>query len=272
MVIFPPSPTASDSARLTILLGIRLEDSPSIRIVSLTVTFTEPAFPPPNVEAITIPPLARDIEPAVTVMSPAFPTASDSTRFVMPLLSIFTLSVALTIISPACVSESVESEVIPAAIELKLKPNSPACKLRLRALIIIFPPPVPLTSTSPALLKAISALDAFSGKFKLPSSSIVTVPDSDKPPSSILPPEAVAFPPSKRISPPRKVIFSPGVTSKPTKLSGLSPTLERLTISPGLSPIFNPIGVLIVKSGSVGVSVALNSTPLGNKILSAVLP
>ena len=64
----------------------------------------------------------------------------------------------------------------------------------------------------------------------------------------------------------------PGRTSKPTKSSGLSPALERLTISPGLSPIPKPIGTLIVKSGSVWVLVALNSMLLGNNKLSAVLP
>ena len=120
----------------------------------------------------------------------------------------------------------------------------------LRPLTVTFPPPVPLTSISAALLKVISALAISCGKLKLPSSFNVTVPAADKPPISMLPPLAVASPPSKLISPPTNARVSPELTSKPTKsVSALFTTNERFTIAPGLSRKFNPIGALIVKKG-----------------------
>ena len=94
------------------------------------------------------------------------------------------------VISPALASAEVESAVIPALITLP--PKSPAERLTLRPLMVILPPPVPVTSISAKLLRMISALATSSGKLKLPSSLKVTVPASDKVPSSMLPPFAVA--------------------------------------------------------------------------------
>ena len=87
--------------------------------------------------------------------SPASPTAPGLTLFIIEEPSTVTLSVTLIEISPAWVSAEVESAVIPARI--KLLPKSPASRLRLRALMVILPPPVPLTSTLEALVKLTSA-------------------------------------------------------------------------------------------------------------------
>ena len=187
----------------------------------------------------------------------------------MTLSSTVTFSVALIIIFPAFASTEAESAAIP-ALSL-LKPNSPASSFRLRLLMVILPPPVPLTSTSAALLKVISALATSSGKFKLPSSLIPTVPASDKPPNSMFPPLAVASPASKLISPPTKVRFFPGATSKPTKSPALFSTNERLTISPGLSLKPKPMGILTSNNGGACGLLALNSISPSNNKLSVVL-
>ena len=94
------------------------------------------------------------------------------------------------VISPACTSAEVKSAVIPALIWLS--PKSPAERLTLRPLILILPPPVPVTSISAKLLRMISALATSSGKLKLPSSFKVTFPAADKAPNSMFPLLAVA--------------------------------------------------------------------------------
>ena len=201
-----------------------------IVILSVAVISTFPPFPSPSVLAITCPILVKEIVSVVILIFPEFPTAPELTLLAIMLLSTVTLSVALIVISPACASAEVDSAVIPASRLLLL--YSPV-KAKLRALTMIFPPPVPVTSTLAALLRVTSALATFLGKLRLPFSSILIIPAADKPPNSILPPKAVAFPASKSIFPPSKVRFFPGVTSKPIKSSELSLALERLTISLG---------------------------------------
>ena len=175
------------------------------------------------------------------------------------LLSTVTFSVALIVISPACALGSVESGLIPTTIALS--PNSPACSLRLRASMATSPPPVPVTFTIAALLKVTSALAASIGKLKLPSLLKVTVPTWLNPPNSILPFVTLRLPPSKLISPPTRVKLFPEDKFNPIISSALLLfcTLERLTISAGLSRKFKPIGALIVNEGGESKSVALYS-------------
>ena len=85
---------------------------------------------------------------------------------------------ALIVIFPA--SLLFESVVTPAAI--KLKPNSPALNSRLPALILMFPLPVPSTSTMELLLIVTSAIATSVGKLKLPCSLSLMTPSADKPP------------------------------------------------------------------------------------------
>ena len=174
------------------------------------------------------------------------------------------VSVAFILISPASASETLTSvETSPPIIRL------PPVRLRLRAFRLIEPPCSLATLINAPLVKSISALVIFSGKLKLKSSFKLTIPDSDKPPNSILPPGAIATPVSKLISPPTKVKFCPGLTVKfaKTPVSLLPVTL----MSAGLSRKPKPIGALTVNKGGLSKSAALNS-PFSNRILLALLP
>ncbi len=121
---------------------------------------------------------------------------------------------ASTVIFPPLASGKVEDDRIPALTWLE--PDVPASISRLSALMLMFPPPVPRTSTSAALVKVISALATSSGKLKLPSSLKPTIPAAPNPPILIFPPLAVASPASNLTSPPTKVKFSPVGTRNPT--------------------------------------------------------
>ena len=181
------------------------------------------------------------------VTPPAFPTACNSTQFKIKLPSTSILSATSITISPACVPSKPELAAIPALITLL--PKSPDWRFRLRALMVIFPPPVPLTSTSAELLKVTSAFATSSGKFKVLSPLKVTVPAADNPPNSIFPPFAVVLPASKLILPPTRVRFFPRATCKPTTLLVLFSTLDLFKIPSGLSRKFIPIGILICNNG-----------------------
>ena len=93
-------------------------------------------------------------------------------------------------------------------------------------------------------------------------------PAADNPPNSTLPPPAKIFPPSKSTLPPTRVMLSPVATSKPLPLLAT----DRLTISPGLSRKFKPMGIPIVNNGGRLEFTALNSNPFSNSKLSAVEP
>ena len=133
-------------------------------------------------------------------------------------------------------------------------------------MIVIAPPPSLDTFTSAAWDKDTLALSTPSGKLKLKLSTIVIVPVASNPPNSILLRSAVIFPPLKVILPPIKARVCPVSTCKPNSLA-----TERLVIGAGLSRNLNPIGILMVNNGGASGFTALNSKPLLNKTLSAVL-
>ena len=77
ILISPADPSASSPTELIIPLAKPSESSPSIEMVSLAIISTLPALPRLKVVALTCPPLVKDKELVVMLISPADPSASD---------------------------------------------------------------------------------------------------------------------------------------------------------------------------------------------------
>ena len=165
-----------------------------------------------------------------------------------------TVAWALILISPALASGLELVEFIPA---LKILPSD---KVKLRASISISPPPAPLTFIW-ELFKEISARETLP-KSKSKFSLKATVPALSTAAKLTLLPKALIVALSKLRLPPNRLMFSPGARfiCEPCKVTSAG-SLRKL----------KPTGALMVNIGAV-VSLALNSTSSGNRILSAVPP
>ena len=85
IVILPEDPTAPDSTWLKIPPREPMLDSPDRETESVAWTVTDPAFPLPAVEVITLLPPLKERDWASIVTPPEDPTAPDSTWLKIPL-------------------------------------------------------------------------------------------------------------------------------------------------------------------------------------------
>ena len=228
---------------------------------------TLPAFPSPNVLALTRAPLVKESVSAVILISPPAPTPPPLTKLYVPLgISILstpskeTAPAALTSIFPAKASGAPNPSAIPARSLL------PSVMFKFWALTAIFPPPPARTFTSAPFVRDTSALATCAGTFKLtllPEASSPTVSPPATAASSTRPPGASSFPPSNLTSPPASIKLLPDRTC--------SPAVDRFTILPGCCPYCNPRGTLTISKGVFCETLTPNSLPFPNCTAFAVV-